>query len=123
MPSYIVNYKIGEVAQQKPWGTWRVTNVGYLGSEEGGLAFCDKILTVSPGQILSMQRHEFRQEDWRIVEGRAKVFIGSNPNNLVEYHLQTGNEIHIPLGFWHRIGNAGHAPMVFAEKQSGICLD
>ncbi len=99
---------------------WETTGVGHL---DNGLAYCDKIITVNPGCELSIQKHEFRQEDWRITEGGAIVFLGDSPDQLQAYPLKTGDKIHIPLGKWHRIRNDGAKPMRFKERQTGIYLD
>ncbi|MEJ0061811.1 MAG: phosphomannose isomerase type II C-terminal cupin domain [Alphaproteobacteria bacterium] len=123
MPRYVVNYRPGEKDYDRPWGGWETTGVGHLAEDEGGFAYCDKILTVNPGCQLSIQKHEFRQEDWTITRGEAVVCLGDSPDALKEYDLRAGERIHIPRGAWHRIRNNGATAMSFAERQSGIYLD
>jgi len=119
---FIVNYKIGD-KDKRPWGMWETTAVGHLDTQASGLAYCDKVITVNLGCKLSIQKHEFRQEYWVVMDGTATVYLGDTPDQLQEHHLKPGESIHVSLGVWHSIANAGDMPMVFSERQSGIYLD
>lgn len=120
---FVVTYRVPEEDLDRPWGTWKTTAVGQLSAEEGGLAFCDKIITVNPGCRLSLQKHRFRQEDWRITEGAVVVHVGEQVENMVAVHLEAGDSIYIPCGAWHWIENIGTSQAAFAERQTGIYLD
>ena len=71
---------------QRPWGYYRVlyetpnTKV--------------KELTVNPGQSLSMQRHEHRNEYWHVVEGEATV-CESRPNSASKKTLYKIGRAHV----------------------------
>jgi len=121
MPQFIVNYKSGEKDNARPWGGWEIVSVGHL--DAAALAYCNKIITVKPGAQLSIQKHEFRQEDWKIESGEAIAYLGDSPEHLKPCGLKPDDCIHIPLGAWHRIRNPGKTPLVFSERQSGIYLD
>ena len=60
------NYKKGD-HDTRPWGTWEVL--------DAGSTFCVKRITVTPGNILSLQSHNHRAEHWTIVEGEAVVTL------------------------------------------------
>jgi mannose-6-phosphate isomerase-like protein (cupin superfamily) len=75
-----------------------------------------KIITVNPGQRLSLQRHKYREEHWFIVEGKADITIEG-----VNYGLYTFNHVGIVSGRWHRVANNQQIPLVFVEIQIGRC--
>lgn len=60
-------YKRGD-KDNRPWGTWEVLDAGDN--------FCVKRICVTPGNILSLQSHNFRSEHWIIVKGEAVVTLG-----------------------------------------------
>ena len=73
-----------------------------------------KRIVIQPGQRLSLQKHGRRREHWFILEGEAVV-----TRNDEEIRLSAGEAIDIPEGAWHRVKNAGTAPLVFVEVQTG----
>lgn len=95
---------------QRPWGFYRVlyetpnTKV--------------KELVVEPGQSLTMQRHQYRNEHWHIVEGVATVTEerqSSNSKNTYYKH----NTVNIPTGVWHQLKNNETQPLKIVEIQYG----
>jgi mannose-1-phosphate guanylyltransferase / mannose-6-phosphate isomerase len=90
----------------RPWG-WHESLV--IGGR-----FQVKQITVLPGASLSLQSHFHRSEHWIIVEGTAKVTLGSDVSVLTE-----NQSIYIPVGAQHRIENPGRIPMIFIEVQTG----
>ena len=76
-----------------------------------------KIITVKPGQSLSLQRHQHRAEHWIVVNGTAKV-----ENDNSEYFLSENQSTYIPLGSKHRLSNPGKAQLLLIEIQSGTYL-
>lgn len=103
------SYKKGE-KDSRPWGTWEVLEVG-----EG---FCVKRIVVTPGNILSLQSHNFRNEHWIIVKGEAVVTLGDD--KIVK---RADESIYIPVKTKHRIQNNSHQNMEFIEIQTGANLD
>ncbi|MHA1558462.1 MAG: phosphomannose isomerase type II C-terminal cupin domain [Alphaproteobacteria bacterium] len=73
-----------------------------------------KEITVTPGQRLSLQRHQKREEHWFIHRGKAKVTLAGK-----ESILHAGQYIDIPRTCTHRIENIGETDLVFIEVQTG----
>ena len=109
-PNGISRPKVFHEVCIRPWGKYETT---YVGS-----GFVVKIITVNPGQRLSLQRHRWRDEHWFIVEGKADVTIEG-----VNYGLFTYNHINIANGKWHRVTNNQQTPLVLIEVQTGNCFE
>ncbi len=90
----------------RPWG-----NFESLLTEKN---FHIKILTVLPGESLSLQKHKFRSENWVVVRGLAKVTIDSKTQ-----YLQVGQSVFIPQGSVHRLENDENETLVIVEVQTG----
>jgi mannose-1-phosphate guanylyltransferase len=93
----------------RPWG--------YYESIDAGDRFQVKRLMVKPGAALSLQLHRKRAEHWIVVSGRARVTRGEE--TLV---LEENQSTYIPVGTMHRLENAGEAPLLLIEVQSGSYL-
>ncbi|MFQ5481509.1 MAG: mannose-1-phosphate guanylyltransferase/mannose-6-phosphate isomerase [Nitrospinaceae bacterium] len=94
---------------QKPWGSYTVyaRPVGCL----------IKSIEVLPGQKLSLQSHQFREEHWVVVAGKAEVELAGK-----RFLLGVNESTFIPRGAKHRLGNPGRAPLVLIEIQTGETL-
>ena len=103
------NYKKGD-HDTRPWGTWEVLDAG-----EG---FCVKRICVTPGNILSLQSHNFRNEHWIIVVGNAMVTLGDE-----KFSKKAGENVFIPVKVKHRIQNDSQEMLEFIEVQTGENLD
>ncbi len=93
----------------RPWG--------YFESVDGGERYQVKRLMVKPGQALSLQLHRKRAEHWVVVSGRARVTRGEDT-----LYLEENQSTFIPVGTKHRLENAGKAPLLIIEVQSGSYL-
>jgi mannose-1-phosphate guanylyltransferase/mannose-6-phosphate isomerase len=93
----------------RPWG--------YYESVDAGERFQVKRLMVKPGQALSLQLHRKRAEHWVVVSGRARVTRGEDT-----LYLEENQSTFIPVGTKHRLENAGDAPLLIIEVQSGSYL-
>ena len=102
-------YSVGD-ADTRPWGSWRVIDVGET--------FAVKRITVDPGQRLSLQLHHGRDEHWTVVAGRALVQLD---DDCLE--LGANESVHIPVGAKHRVENLGPDTLVLIEVQVGDHLD
>ena len=71
-----------------------------------------KLITVKPGERLSLQKHHHRAEHWIVVSGTAKVEI--NEKVTILYENQSS---YIPLGSKHRLSNPGKIPLTLIEVQ------
>lgn len=76
-----------------------------------------KRIQVSPGQQLSLQKHARRAEHWVVVQGRARVTLGSQ---VLE--LGCGQHVDIALGEVHRLANDTQSPVEIIEVQFGDYL-
>lgn len=90
----------------RPWGSYTVLE---------DAADCKvKRLTVKPGGVLSLQRHQRRSEHWTVVQGTARVRVGD------EDMLLTRNQsTYIPMNTLHRLENAGDTDLHLIETQCG----
>jgi mannose-6-phosphate isomerase-like protein (cupin superfamily) len=58
-----------------------------------GEAYCEKVITIRPWQILSLQSHALRREAWTVKKGRLTVLSGGRRMSLSPHET-----IHIPAG-------------------------
>lgn len=93
----------------RPWGWFESLSLGRR--------FQVKRIVVHPGAALSLQSHHHRSEHWIVVEGTAKVTIGTTSQLVSE-----NQSVYIPLGERHRLENPGRLPMVLIEVQTGAYL-
>lgn len=73
-----------------------------------------KRITVHPGKRLSLQRHRWREEHWRIIRGEGVVRLDD-----ADLPVSNGSAVDIPKGARHRIANTGNEDLVFIEIQRG----
>jgi mannose-6-phosphate isomerase len=93
----------------KPWGSYQI-----LVTKEG---YQVKLLTISAGGKLSLQKHDLRHEHWVVVKGHPVITI----NNRVRA-MKVGDKISIPCGAKHRLENLTDDPVVVIEVQIGKYL-
>lgn len=99
----------GEKPVWKKWGSYQV-----LDSQTYSLAphYKVKRLDIGPGQRISFQKHNEREEHWVIVRGTAEIRVQYGP----------GSYIHVPRGAWHQIVNVDKsAGLTLIETQMGRC--
>lgn len=100
--------KVGD-RDQRPWGHFEIL--------AQGPGYQVKRLEVLPGQQLSLQRHQQRQEHWLVVQGVARVQLG---DRLLS--LGVGQSLDIAIGEWHRLQNPGVELLALIEVQMGAYL-
>ncbi|PAF44965.1 mannose-1-phosphate guanylyltransferase/mannose-6-phosphate isomerase [Helicobacter sp. 11S02629-2] len=93
----------------RPWGSYSVL------LEDS--KFKLKSIIVKPGQRLSLQRHNHRNEHWIVVSGSALVQIEHE-----EMFLAPNQSTYIPMGKVHRLSNMGKIDLVIIEVQVGEYL-
>jgi mannose-6-phosphate isomerase-like protein (cupin superfamily) len=99
-----------EVASDvRPWGSWEVL--------ARGPDYKVKRITVRSHARLSLQTHAHRSESWVVVAGVATCTVGDR-----EVVLRSGDEVHVPLGEPHRIGNDEDGDLILIELQLGDYL-
>jgi mannose-1-phosphate guanylyltransferase/mannose-6-phosphate isomerase len=90
----------------RPWG--------YYESIDTGDRFQVKRIVVTPGGVLSLQKHRHRAEHWVVVRGTAEVTIGEKVRAVHE-----NESVYIPIGSVHRLANKGKIPLELIEVQTG----
>lgn len=90
----------------RPWG--------YYESIDLGERFQVKRIVVTPGGILSLQKHRHRAEHWIVVRGTAEVTIGEKVSAVHE-----NESVYIPIGSVHRLANKGKISLELIEVQTG----
>jgi mannose-6-phosphate isomerase-like protein (cupin superfamily) len=78
-----------------------------------------KELVVNPGCSLSMQRHNFRSEFWRITEGCAVVNTMTPHMGPLKETIYKHQSVHIRLGEWHQLTNPFGSLCKIIETQFG----
>ena len=91
--------------EQRPWGEF----VEFTRNIPSTV----KILTVHPGEALSLQHHARRDEFWRVLSGDGTIQTGDS-----KLAAEPGNEYFIPRGTPHRL-EAGSSPLVVLEISFG----
>ncbi|MEL0280796.1 MAG: phosphomannose isomerase type II C-terminal cupin domain [Gammaproteobacteria bacterium] len=90
----------------RPWGTYEVI----MSSD----SYKIKRIIVEPGQRLSLQSHEKRDEFWVVLNGNALVEIESH-----SYTLKYGESIQIKRNEKHRVKNISDDKLILIEVQTG----
>ena len=91
--------------ENRPWGSFdRFTE-----NETSEVKF----LTVDCGKRLSLQRHTKRSEFWKTLSGTGIAEVDG-----IEYQMQVGSEVEIPIGSIHRL-TGGPAGIVVLEIALG----
>ena len=100
----------------RPWGN-------YLVIYEDEKCKVKRII-VDPGQQLSLQSHEYRDELWKLISGQWEIALQYYPyrDNPLRYYDYAYNA-YIPRKAKHRIRNTGKEPLVIIEIQTGLSFD
>jgi mannose-6-phosphate isomerase len=86
-----------EVTETRPWGSFTILK------DEPHYKL--KELVNTPGNRLSLQRHQKREEHWIVIAGRPEITVDE-----ATVHLKAGDYIRIPLHSWHRLANPAKNP-------------
>ncbi len=90
----------------KPWGSYKTF--------EKDKDYLVKIITVNPGEKLSLQSHQHRSEQWLIISGIATVEC----DGTISY-LNRNESIYIPQCSKHRLSNENKEVLKVFEAQYG----
>lgn len=97
------------VEHRKPWGGYRVIELG-----DG---YQVKQLRLTPGDRLSLQRHQHRSEQWTVIAGRGEAIVDD------KWHAISASDfVAVPQGAVHRLINTGTDDLVIIEVQIGSYL-
>ncbi len=94
---------------ERPWGTYQTLNITDQSQT--------KVITVTPGGRLSLQRHFKRSEHWIVTQGIATITID---DHCADY--QIGQHVFIPVESVHRLENKTQQPVKIIEVQIGDYL-
>lgn len=83
--------------EERPWGGFDL----YAVNEPCTV----KVLTLRPGQRLSLQTHARRAEFWEVLDVALELTVGDRV-----FTAEPGQRVWIPVGTAHRIGNLGDRP-------------
>ena len=92
--------------EKRPWGFFKVL----METDSSKV----KLISVSIGHKLSLQKHKYRSETWYIVQGKAKVTKGNE-----RFTMLNGDSIIIHKNEEHRLENASNEPLEIIEIQTG----
>jgi len=92
--------------EKRPWGGFRRYTHNQISTV--------KIITVNPGEILSLQYHHLRDELWVALNRGLRVTI-----NERVWEPQLYEEIYIPCGTKHRMAGVGDKPGRWLEISFG----
>jgi len=90
----------------RPWGTFNQ----YANNEDCTVS----LMSVLPGQRLSLQSHTGRAELWIVIDDGAVVQVG---DKIAEY--KAGDEVWIPANERHRLSCNGDKPVRVLEVAFG----
>lgn len=79
-----------KIIDERPWGKFEQFTHNEISTV--------KILTVKPGEQLSLQYHHHREEFWRVLSGDPIVLVGDK-----EVTAKAGDEFFIKQGDHHRL--------------------
>lgn len=91
---------------ERPWGSFKQ----FAHNEPCTVS----LMTVLPGQQLSLQSHSGRAELWIVIDDGAVVQVGEEASAR-----RAGDEIWIPAQAKHRLGCAGSSPVRVLEVAFG----
>jgi len=98
----------------KPWGGYEVLM--------HGPKYWIKVLTVAPGCMLSLQKHQHRHEAWTVVMGEGIAEIHDWPKTLKngdKRYIMPGDRVDIPCGAKHRLSNPTDKYLIVCEVAIG----
>ena len=101
-------YAVGD-ADDRPWGRWEVLAVGPY--------YVVKRISINPGQQISLQRHQHRDEHWTIVAGDGWAHVRGRCLSAI-----AGSTFVVRAGEVHRL-SAGDAGLALIEVQTGECSE
>jgi mannose-1-phosphate guanylyltransferase/mannose-6-phosphate isomerase len=91
---------------ERPWGSFKQ----FANNSDCTVS----LMTVLPGQRLSLQSHTGRAELWIVIDAGAVVQVGEQ-----ERTCQAGDEIWIPANEKHRLSCVGEKPVRVLEVAFG----
>ena len=91
--------------EERPWGNFERFTLNQKSTV--------KIIAVQPGEELSLQQHEHRDEAWHIIQGDGAVVIGEK-----RIPVAPGEDFFVKRGTKHRVIGGPHG-LMFLEIAEG----
>lgn len=82
---------------ERPWGNFQQFTLNAQTTV--------KLITVNPGERLSLQTHALRSEFWQILDCSIDVTVGERT-----WTARPGEQVWVAEGATHRMGNSGRSP-------------
>ena len=99
----------------RPWGEWHSYKEFDIDNAKAKL----KSLIVKPGQKLSYQKHNHRNEHWFVIKGNATIVL-----NDKKHIVETFKHFDIAVNEWHQLINNGSQELIVVEVQYGkACVE
>ncbi len=95
-----------DIEYYRPWGHSDLIDQG-----EGYKA---RRVSVAPGGVIALQKHQHRAEHWVGVAGEAEDTIKG-----LTRHIAVNQSLYVPAGAWHELANRGRTPLILIEIQTG----
>lgn len=99
----------------RPWGHYIVTGVGRTPKGE---EYCEKQIVIKPWNILSLQSHALRREQWTVGKGFLTALVDGERRNA-----GPEESVHVPQNSIHCMANLTDEICVVHERQEGICRE
>lgn len=103
-----------EIPKCKPSVSYTERPWGFFKQFAHNIPCTVSLMTVQPGQRLSLQSHTGRAELWIVLDEGAVVQVGEDSQRY-----KAGDEIWIPVGERHRLSCEGNAPIRVVEVAFG----
>ena len=98
------------IKTHRPWGTYEIIC--------SGAEFQIKRIIVNSKSSISLQKHQYREEHWLVIKGKAKVT--RDKDNFI---LTENQSTFIPKGSLHRLENSSEDHLEILEVQMGSYLE
>lgn len=100
----------------KPWGFYEDH------TRQSDVVF--KTIVVSPGEELSYQYHEKREEFWYVASGLGQMRLTYGLQGMEnKFEVKKGDTIHIKPFDKHQVKNTSSEDLVIYEMQCGVCAE
>ena len=96
--------------ERRPWGDYQ--------NLFAGDGFLVKLIEVTPGQRISLQRHFKREEFWTVVSGAGEFELNGSIKPI-----GPGDMMRVRTTDVHRVANTGKEPLLILELQKGECRE
>lgn len=112
---------LGDCSRLEPFlakGVYSYRQWGYFETLVSGNGFYIRRVVVSPGRTIYAHRHDSREENWTLLEGKAVVTLDDKVINVT-----SRMNFNIPAGTMHQISNTGDRDVIFIDTTFGEALN